>query len=582
MENDQNTQKTKKAKKRTLKQTRRENDRLIYKRYRPLTAWNYFWRIVLYAIPVIGWIFLLVHAIGAKNPNARCFARSFFCALLVVAVIGGIAFVFSEVDSNNPEETTPEETTPEITTPEVTTPEVTTPEVTTPEVTTPEVTTPEVTTPEVTTPEETTPEVTTPEDEVPSTPYFEPRKILAIGNSFSDDAMEHLAEILVGEGYTDFILGNLYIGGCSMDGHKARIDSGAKDYSFRVNTGSGWNTVKESIQYGLDYTDWDVVTIQQVSGYSGIPESYGSMQYIIDYVRNRVDPFVKIFFHMTWAYQSTSGHGDFAKYDKNQMTMYNAIVNTVQSLVVGNWNIEGYLPSGTAIQNLRTSYLGDTLTRDGYHLSYDIGRYTAALVWYKQLFGADLSDLTVVPQKYPLVAQHLPAIKEAVNNAIDNPFEITASTYAEREIVLDKMTDADRAYLKSIGLNPDDYDILDLGLVVSAYYNSTSNTTSNLVTDAGNSPGFIATKLFTVETMPIGSVINILSGYQYRLEGWQTLGVANALERRGNSTAGMIVDEALYEQYTYIAFNLSKTSGAHPSQNDFDCFRIYVPKAIQE
>ena len=572
MESDQNTQKTKKAKKRALKQTCRENDRLIYKRYRPLTAWNYFWRIVLYAIPVIGWIFLLVHAIGAKNPNARCFARSFFCALLVVAVIGGIAFVFSEVDSNNPEETTPEETTPEITTPEVTTPEVTTPEVTTPE----------VTTPEVTTPEETTPEVTTPEDEVPSTPYFEPRKILAIGNSFSDDAMEHLAEILVGEGYTDFILGNLYIGGCSMDGHKARIDSGAKDYSFRVNTGSGWNTVKESIQYGLDYTDWDVVTIQQVSGYSGIPESYGSMQYIIDYVRNRVDPFVKIFFHMTWAYQSTSGHGDFAKYDKNQMTMYNAIVNTVQSLVVGNWNIEGYLPSGTAIQNLRTSYLGDTLTRDGYHLSYDIGRYTAALVWYKQLFGADLSDLTVVPQKYPLVAQHLPAIKEAVNNAIENPFEITASTYTEREIVLDKMTDADRAYLKSIGLNPDDYDILDLGLVVSAYYNSTSNTTSNLVTDAGNSPGFIATKLFTVETRPIGSVINILSGYQYRLEGWQTLGVANALERRGNSTAGMIVDEALYEQYTYIAFNLSKTAGGHPSQNDFDCFRIYVPKAVQE
>ena len=290
-------------------------------------------------------------------------------------------------DTTTPEETTPEVTTPEVTAPAETSTDATTPEATTPEVTTPEVTTPEATstpdetsTPEVTsTPEETTPEATTPEEttltpEVPDEPYFQPRKILAIGNSFSDDAMEHLAEILVGEGYTDFVLGNLYIGGCSMDGHKARIDSGAKDYSFRINTGSGWNTVTESIQYGLDYTDWDVITIQQVSGYSGIPESYGSMQYIIDYVRNRVDPFVKIFFHMTWAYQSTSGHGDFAKYDKNQMTMYNAIVNTVQSLVVGNWNIEGYLPSGTAIQNLRTSYLGDTLTRDGYHMSYDIGR----------------------------------------------------------------------------------------------------------------------------------------------------------------------------------------------------------------
>ena len=472
-----------------------------------------------------------------------------------------------------PEITTPEDTIPEETTPVETTSEETTPEGTTPEETTPEETTPEETTPEETTPEETTPEETTPEE-----PIFQPRKILAIGNSFSDDAMEHLAEILVAEGYTDFILGNLYIGGCSMDGHKARIDSGAKDYSFRLNTGSGWKTVTESIQYGLTYTDWDVVTIQQVSGYSGIPESYGNMQYIIDYVRATVDPFVKIFFHMTWAYQGNSGHADFPKYNKDQMTMYNAIVDTVQSLVVGNWNIEGYLPSGTAIQNLRTSYLGDTLTRDTYHLSYDIGRYTAALVWYKQLFGADLTDLTVVPAKYPTVAQHLDAIKEAVNNAIETPFEVTPSTFTERDFDLSKMNDTDRAYLESLGLNPDDYTVLDLGMVVGAYYNSTSSTTSNLVTNAGNSPGFIGTKLFTQATLPIGSVINVLTGYQYRLEGWQTLGVANALTRRGNSTTGMIVDASLYEQYSYIGFNISKVGGGNPSVNDCIGFRIYVPK----
>ena len=259
--------------------------------------------------------------------------------------------------------------------------------------------------------------------------------------------------------------------------------------------------------------------------------------------------------------------------------MYNAIVDTVQSLVVGNWNIEGYLPSGTAIQNLRTSYLGDTLTRDTYHLSYDIGRYTAALVWYKQLFGADLTDLTVVPQKYPTVAQHLDAIKEAVNNAIETPFEVTPSTFTERDFDLSKMNDTDRTYLESLGLNPDDYTVLDLGMVVGAYYNSTSSTTSNLVTNAGNSPGFIATKLFTQETLPIGSVINVLTGYQYRLEGWQTLGVANALTRRGNSTAGMIVDASLYEQYSYIGFNISKVGGGHPTVDDCIGFRIYVPKA---
>lgn len=446
-----------------------------------------------------------------------------------------------------------------------------------PQATTPEESTAD-TTPEETTADITPPDFSSPEYDIPEAPALRPKKILAIGNSFSDDAMEHLAEILVGEGYTDFILGNLYYGGCSLDGHKGRIESGAAQYDFRVNTGSGWTSSKRSIQYGLTFTDWDVVTVQQVSGYSGIPESFGNLEYIINYVRETVNPFVKVFWHMTWAYQSTSKHADFPKYNNNQMEMYNAILNATQTRIVGNWNIEGILPSGTAIQNLRTSYLGDTLTRDGYHLSYDIGRYTAALVWYKQLMGADLTNLTVVPKKYLNIAQHLPAIKEAVNNAIEKPFEITASTYPVREIVLDKMSDADKAYLQSINLNPEDYDVLDLGMVIGAYYNSTSSTTSNLVTNAGNSPGFIATSLFTKETLPVGSVINVLPGYQYRLEGWQTLGVENSLTRRNNSTSGMIVDDELYTQYNHIGFNISKTAGGHPNANDREGFRIYVPK----
>ncbi len=439
--------------------------------------------------------------------------------------------------------------------------------------------TPQQTTPEKTTPEVTTPEVTDPEKNPHINPFFQPRKILAIGNSFSDDAMEHLAEILVGEGYTDFVLGNLYIGGCSMDGHKARIDSGAKDYSFRTNTGNGWTTVQESIQYGLDYTDWDVVTIQQVSGYSGVPESYGNMQYIIDYVRDRVDPFVKIFFHMTWAYQSNSGHPDFPKYDRNQMTMYNAIVNTTQTLVVGNWNIEGYIPSGTAIQNLRTSYLGDNLTRDGYHLSYDIGRYTAALTWYKELTGADITDLTTVPRAYSYISQYLPAIKEAVNNAIEKPFEVTPSTFTEYDV--SEMNDDDKAYLTALELNPDDYELLPLGTILRAYYYSTSTAASSVISGDSTSAKFCATRIFTQEDLPVGSIINILSGYQYRLEGWQSLGKSNSLTRLNTTTESMIVSEELYTQYNYIGFNISRTDGASVTIPDLNGLRIYVPKAAE-
>ena len=59
--------------------------------------------------------------------------------------------------------------------------------------------------------------------------------------------------------------------------------------------------------------------------------------------------------------------------------MYNAIIETTQSFILPNSQFSMIVPVGTAIQNARTSYLGDNLNRDGTHLDYGIGRYIAAL-----------------------------------------------------------------------------------------------------------------------------------------------------------------------------------------------------------
>ena len=48
------------------------------------------------------------------------------------------------------------------------------------------------------------------------------------------------------------------------------------------------------------------------------------------------------------------------------------------------------IPCGTAIQLARQTKLGDTMCRDGYHLNYTYGRYTAACVWYEILTGKDV------------------------------------------------------------------------------------------------------------------------------------------------------------------------------------------------
>ena len=56
----------------------------------PLSPWSYFGLEILYSIPIVGFIFLIIHAIGAKNINKRNFARSYFCFVIVVAIIIGV------------------------------------------------------------------------------------------------------------------------------------------------------------------------------------------------------------------------------------------------------------------------------------------------------------------------------------------------------------------------------------------------------------------------------------------------------------------------------------------------------------
>ena len=55
--------------------------------YRPLSPWAYFGLGILYTLPLVGWVFLVIHAIGAPNINKRNYARSFFCVYVVAIVL---------------------------------------------------------------------------------------------------------------------------------------------------------------------------------------------------------------------------------------------------------------------------------------------------------------------------------------------------------------------------------------------------------------------------------------------------------------------------------------------------------------
>ena len=56
--------------------------------YRPLSPWSYFGLGILYALPLLGWIFLIVHAVGSQNLNRRNYARSYFCVYVLAIILG--------------------------------------------------------------------------------------------------------------------------------------------------------------------------------------------------------------------------------------------------------------------------------------------------------------------------------------------------------------------------------------------------------------------------------------------------------------------------------------------------------------
>lgn len=248
-------------------------------------------------------------------------------------------------------------------------------------------------------------------------------KILAIGNSFSVDAMQnHLFPIFESAGYTDITLGNLYIGGCSLDVHYANLKNMTAAYTFYLNTDGEWEQRGgATTATGFGAAMWDVVTIQQVSSDSGRPHTYANLQKVLDIIKQK-ESRAKIFWHMTWAYQQNSPHEAFAHYDGDQMTMYKAITDTVQEQVLPLSDVSGIIPAGTAIQNLRTSGLGDTLTSDGHHLKDTYGDYTAALTWFCALTGEKPEAVKYCPGT---VSDYQDEIIQSVKNALSKPFAVT-------------------------------------------------------------------------------------------------------------------------------------------------------------
>ena len=223
--------------------------------------------------------------------------------------------------------------------------------------------------------------------------------ILAIGNSFSEDATAYLQAVCENMGISVHVV-NLYIGGCSLERHWSNIEQNEAAYQYQED---GVITDKYvSISEILQSKPWDFIVTQQASHDSGWLDTYEPFSKLLfDYLKKEV-PGAQLCVQQTWAYETDSDHGAFMRYHRDQQEMYERS-RTCYHTIADRYGVT-LIPCGDVIQNIRkhqefnVAQGGRSICRDGFHMHYLYGRYALACTWAKILLNAPVNECTYTPK----------------------------------------------------------------------------------------------------------------------------------------------------------------------------------------
>lgn len=319
----------------------------------------------------------------------------------------------------------------------------------------------------------------------PSTASGMPRitktwNVLFVGNSFSVDTSRYLYQIAEDAGYK-IRIGDVWISGLHLDEMYTYASGNQRRFTYLENTSGSWKTLKNGgsslwrLAEVLKRRKWDAVIINQYSADTGNMGSFykngnvrgeNYLSRIASYIHKKC-PDALLGYNMTWAFPKNSSIADFSSiYAGSQKQMYRMICDTTRILLDGYKNtaeteksyssrnasvrasskgtdlIDFVIPSGTAIQNARSSYMGDTLNRDQKHLSLTYGRYIAGLCAAASL-GMNIENVNKLHMDGKGSSLTLKVMRESVLDAIDHPYKVTdqkkkAPTLADPELKLSK------------------------------------------------------------------------------------------------------------------------------------------------
>lgn len=244
--------------------------------------------------------------------------------------------------------------------------------------------------------------------------------VLTFGNSFSYDALYYLPSIAHSRG-KGLISGNLVLGGCSLKRHWNNVNRKFVGYDYFKDVGMVHEYLTGyPVEQAYGDEEWDVVVFQECALTSGDYSSYVPYVFQLqEAMREELSEDVEYVWHQTWAFPNNSNYDSFEAYKYSQEYMYECIV-AASWRVADELDSRCFLPSGTAIQRMRQE-IGDSLCRDNRHLN-DVGRYTAACVWYEVLFGESAEYIDYFPSS--ITEDVAKKARRAAHLAIMTPFGI--------------------------------------------------------------------------------------------------------------------------------------------------------------
>lgn len=221
-------------------------------------------------------------------------------------------------------------------------------------------------------------------------------KVLDIGNSFTNDATDLLPLITQASGsdVSDICIYKAIRSSASFKSwynvyydkdtaYTYRIEKVLGGVRANVRTGRGDKGDGSLFRKLLTNEQWDIIIIQPFfRRWDGTDHGDYLNEFLSVIKEQQPNALIGLhLIHSLWDNHAKNKEG-------SSYEIWKQVCSTTKSLQE-EYGIDFIIPYGTAIENLRSSSLNNEydLTRDGVHLAYGLGRYTAACCYYESIIA---------------------------------------------------------------------------------------------------------------------------------------------------------------------------------------------------